>query len=370
MLVNILPLRLRSRAKEHRTLIALVNIIVLFAVVCVAFTVGFKYAEGVSWQEAIWQVWQTATTVGYGNGPATTLWGQIVTMVLGLLGIAILGSLITAIVEYRQEKKAKRRLGFMENPQANGLVIVHYPGDSHFLTLYREFRHKFSELGICIIDSVLDELPSNIAGLPGVHFVRGGLIDHDTYMRAVIPESRWVWVFPENPTVAESDAKTATIVRLVEKIVPPTTKIQHILVEPKNALLFEGLRSQAIWGSIEVLVGVQELEDPHTSELINRLMRNTEGADPDTLEVGLLVGWTWGELVRACVVVSDETSVPMNLFAIISVDGGYHLCPSANHVIRAGDLLSIIKHEGFDWPVFQRELEAYREREKVAVSSR
>ncbi|NKB24374.1 MAG: hypothetical protein GKR87_08375 [Kiritimatiellae bacterium] len=87
------------------------------------FTVGLKFVENIAWNEAVWQVWQTATTIGYGNSPAVTFAGRNITMFLGILAVAILGVVISSSIDLKQLLSDRRRQGMMNNPYKDGYVI-------------------------------------------------------------------------------------------------------------------------------------------------------------------------------------------------------------------------------------------------------
>ena len=80
----------------------LIKISIWSVLLFILFIILFKYAEAVSWEESIWQAWQTFTTVGYGNAPAATTAGRVVTMLISTLGIAFLGALFSAAFDYKQ----------------------------------------------------------------------------------------------------------------------------------------------------------------------------------------------------------------------------------------------------------------------------
>lgn len=58
---------------------------------------------------AIWYCFQLVTTVGFGDIPAVTAIGRIVSIVVGLYGLFILALLTALIVDFYQEKMHIRR---------------------------------------------------------------------------------------------------------------------------------------------------------------------------------------------------------------------------------------------------------------------
>jgi voltage-gated potassium channel len=359
MILLFLPRRLHTKLKQNRTLLWLLELLLYMLAACAAFAIVFKFAENVSWEEAIWQVWQTVTTVGYGNRPAQTPLGRWGTMLLGVLGIALLGTTISAVFTWREEMRMRRRLGLMPNPAANGYVFFHFPGEAKLVSIIAQLRAAEEEVPICLVSNRIEELPSSVAGLRNVHFVKGSMLNKNTYERANLGQSKAVVVFPRESGVDESDAITKVVLDLAGQFVGPQTRLIHFLVNPDNAWMFEGSRSHAILEHLEVLVLVQECQDRGTASLVQRLLLNTEGVNPETVVPRRVVGWTWQELQYHTLQASRNINMPVSLFALIRGETP-DPCPPHDTVIESGDMISIIAHSHLDWDAFEGQLEACR----------
>jgi hypothetical protein len=333
----------------------LITIILWCISLFIAFIVLFKFAESVSWEESIWQAWQTFTTVGYGNAPATTTLGRIVTMILSTLGIAFVGALFAAAFDFKTSISEKRTSGLMNNPHKNGYVIFNFPGTNTVNRLISEWRMVEPNVPICIVDSKLEELPKSIATLSNVHYVSGNTLDKSTYLRANLKENKAVIVFPLESNVPDSDGATKTVVELVELFVGENTRIIHVLVDSNNSWMFKNSRSKAIDSDLEVLAVVQESQDEHSSTIVEELLLNTKGANPQTFYPEKIVGWTWGELQKKTVEVSSEQNLRCNLFAIVK-NSMPDSCPKQETKIEKGDALSFIAYEDFSWEKFEESL--------------
>ncbi len=338
----------------------LIDLLATAVVVSVLFLFAYRYIEGVSWEEAVWQVWQTATTVGFGNRPAQTLLGRMATMFFGLIDIAILGATIGAIFDEREDRRARRRSGLMRNPYKDGYVLFNYPGTSRFEALVAELRHVEREVPVCVVDDTLDELPTAAAGLDNVHFIRGSILDQGTYERARIRENTAVIVFPIEASLPESDGTTRTVVDLVARFVDETTRILHVLVSAENGWMFDDIDSTAIMEHLEVLALVQECQDTHSAPIVQRLLLNTEGANPDTVVPSRTVGWTWREFVLAAMEASGATGVLVNPLALVKSGEHPIVAPSPDDTIGEGDAISVISFPGFDWARFEAAMAASR----------
>jgi len=355
MFFFLLPHNLKKKFKKRRTLLWLLELVFILIFICALFTVIFKYVEKVTWMEAIWQVWQTATTVGYGNKPAETVAGRWVTIFFGMVSIGIMGTAISAIFDYRENMREQRRLGQLDNPYKNGIVIFNFPGIHRFRDFVNELRTVEPDLGICVVDDKIDELPESIAIMPNVHLVRGSILDESTYHRSRIRDNKLIVIFPVDQSSSQSDATTRVVVDLVSKFARKETRIIHLLVDTKNCWLFDGLKSTPVMDSLEILALVQECQDIYSAAIVQRLLLNTEGADPNSVKPNLIVGWTWGELQIHLVEAARNMKTPVNLLALCH-DNIPDSCPNFDIEIKEGDTISIIANKKFKWDKFEEEL--------------
>ena len=355
MLLFILPRKMRQNIARKRPLALLINFGSWLLVAAAAFTVGIKITESIPWGEAVWQVWQTITTVGYGNAPAKTGLGREVTMFFGLLCIAMLGSCITSAMDLKAENQAKRRLGKLKNPHADGYVVFNMPPVDDFVSLVEELRVAEPNVPICIVDGELTELPVEIDILGHIHFVRGSLTDKATYDQAVVSGQKAVIVFPVKPGNPASDLTTKGICELLEGYVGEKTRMMHVLVSDKNSWMFKNTKSQGIGEDMELLAIVQECKDPHTAEAIHILLSNSRGANPATVETSRLAGASWASLRTGFIECGSTIGVTVGLFALIH-DGSVDLCPQPQTRLVPGDQLIIIADNGFQWSPFEKEV--------------
>lgn len=344
----------KTEMYQHPPVKRLLSLGAWLLVILTLFIASFRLFESMGWQEAVWQVWQTATTVGYGNHPAQTLTGQWATMILGLLSIAFLGAGISTMFEVRAYFKDRKRCGLMKNPIKNGYVIFNFPGVDILHTFIREVRFVEEGVGICIVDENLEELPKSIAALDNIHFIRGEILDHSTYERAALTNNKIVVVFPTS-TIPESDGTTKTVVDLVLKFIDNAkTRVVYSLVKPANAWMFD-CRATGAPQTLNVLALVQECQDKYSSIALDALLKNTEGPNPETVIPKFTIGLTWQRFVEGCTYSSSKWRILMTPLAIIRKDKAY-VCPPLDMVIEEGDSISIIAYEGFSWDFFERQI--------------
>jgi hypothetical protein len=166
-----------------------------------------------------------------------------------------------------------------------------------------------------------------------------------------------VVVFPRQSGVDESDAITKVVVDLASQFIGPQTNLIHFLVNPDNAWMFKETRSRPILEHLEIFALVQECQDKGTASLVQRLLLNTAGANPETFVPQRIVGWTWRELQLHAMQVSQDIQTPVSLFALIRGETP-DPCPAYHTVIQQGDLISLITYSHLDWDAFERRLDA------------
>ncbi len=358
MILLFLPSRLRGRLRYNTVIVGLLDVVFWLVVSLVAFTVLFKCFEKVSWEEAIWQTWQTATTVGYGNRPAETTAGRWTTIFCGTIGIAFLGTGISVMFDLKQNIRDKRRYGMSKNSVKNGYVVINFPGSTELSILAKEIRAQEPEAGICVVDNRIEELPQSLlTSIGNLHFVTGSLLDQETYNEASIKDNKAVIVFPHDPASADSDASTKTIVDSVQRFAGESTRILYILVDPNNAWLFEDSKATPILQTMELFALVQECQDPGIAQSIQLLLKNTEGAIPQTVKLTAFDGWTWRKFKRTFNTVTDSEDIRLDILALVQ-KGKSILLPFSDTVLGAGDDLQIVAPERIDWAAFANKLVA------------
>ncbi len=344
--------------KLDKPLLQLFRLLFWCLLLVVLFTILFKYIEQVSWDESFWQAWQTITTVGYGNRPAVTVLGRLITILISTIGIAVLGALFSSYFDYKNLKNLKKRLGYMTNPFKNGYVLVNFPGKAKLDKFIKELRHVEEKAMICIIDNQLDELPGHFQHFDSIHFIKGDPFKKSTLERANLTHNKIVVVFPTDPNNTQSDSATRTMIDLVHRFInPKKTRIIHILVSEENRWLFENLNSAEVPYNLEILSLVQECHDYCSSPIIEKLLSNTAGANPATIKISKkLDNWTWSQLLSKSLKVSFQYNMPCNFLAIAKSNYDVITCPHPDAILKEGNYLSVITYLDFDWEKFEHYL--------------
>lgn len=354
--------KLRRYKGSGKPLLVLFKWWAALMVCSLGMTIAFKACEGAGWSDSLFHGWQTVTTVGYGNHAPSSFWGRFFTIVFGTLSIILFAPTFGAYLTYIDDLKQRKRRGMTENVHPNGVVIFNFPGAMRLQRFIEEQRASDPKTRFCVVDSQLEELPEEFTQ-NGVHFVRGEVIDDETFQRANVDAARAVAVFPRDINLRESDQLTAFTVSRLTEFMGKDTRCIHILVDPKNQHLFSDSPSTPIYNGLSLLAVVQEINDPGTALGIERLLLNTEGEDPHTVvpsERFYAARVTWEKLTICGMHAARAMDQAMNFQAIIR-NGVPNYCPDLDAVIEPGDRLSIVmRHRAeLDWPRTEREILRY-----------
>ncbi len=354
--ISELETKLRVWRNEHIEFMRLTMYIIAIIFMYLFYSIGFKFIENVTWEEAFWQSWQTMTTVGYGNKPAETIYGRIFTILTCTIGIALLGAAFSEIFEIRGYLRERRRLGLTQSKIKDGYVIFNCPPANQLANFINEIREAEKQVGICIVDSTLEKLPGDIGILPDIHFVKGNYYDKETYVKSNLINNKTVIIFPADPGNSNSDGITRAIVDLVANYSNKSVRIIHVLVDKKNAWMFDGSLSTQIPEGIQTLSIVQECQDTYSSLIIDDLYTNIGCTNIQTAKPKLIIGWRWKTLVEASLFVSEKDSEKINLLGIIKKNRAVDTCPLSDTELEENDTLAFIASNTFCWDEFEKEL--------------
>ena len=355
MLLLLLSRRLRDRAGDVPSLGKFLMRLEILILDLIGMGLFYGLSEHAPFNDCVWMVWQTITTVGYGDIPPKSLIGRYGIMITGLIAILLITYVVSALVDYREALSQRRRMGMDTNEDKGSTLLVCCRDEEEIDIFIRELRCVKPGASVCIVDDQMKELPARVAHLvPKVNFVRGSIISPETYARAGIAASAQVVIFPHQPGVDASDATSQTMVSLAERMAPHVPII-HFLVNSANEALFEGLRSIGVSKNLPILAAIQECQDPYSAHIFETLMSNTHGANPTTFYPEQIVGWTWGQFVETALQVSRTLKIPVNPLALIQ-SGKSEPCPDLDCVIEQGNSLSLIVHRGFDYGSFETAL--------------
>jgi voltage-gated potassium channel len=301
-------------------------------------TTGFVYFEQQSRPEltfldGFWYTAVTLTTVGYGDLYPASLGGRMLVAVpLMLVGIGLLGYVLSVAASSLVQSKAKELHGMGAYQLEQHLVVLNFPSLPKIERLLDELvaDPAFGKArAVVLVDEDLPELPSELAQR-GVRFVRGSPTREDTLRRASLDQAAYAIVLSKRPGDPHSDDLNVAVTLALES----TKRKLYTVVECVDYSTEELLRKagcdaivctsrfDAHFLSHEMLhPGVQEVIEQLTSNLRGQQVQLTPYRGKET---------TYGEIVEACKV-SGHTAIGIRRAAGTE----FNLPPS--QTIQSGD---------------------------------
>lgn len=281
---------------------------ILLAAVLVYGTTGFLYFElpgnpDLTWQDALWYCLVTLTTVGYGDFFPKTAGGRfLVGVPLLVLGIGLLGFMLSVVATTLITARNKELKGMGQTRISGHVVIVHFPGLAKVLRLMDELRRDpsvGSDAAFVLIDPLLEELPAELQQRH-VRYVRGDPTRDDTLQRAAIDTATHALVLCREPGAAQSDAVNVAVTLAIEA----RTRRVNTVVECNEPGTQELLRKAGCdrivcLGRFDVLYMSQELLNPGAQDIVADLLSNGEGQQLYLTPIEASSGATVGDLRRA-----------------------------------------------------------------------
>ena len=261
--------------------------LVLAGIFCYA-TYGFYYYEkevnpDLTLLDAAWWATVTMTTVGYGDlAPQTTAGRFIVGYPTLIIGVALIGYILSLLAGLVMEAQHRKRKGMRTMKYEDHIVVLRYPGLSRFLQLHEELYRDSSTRSrkLVLVDENLPELPGELAD-KGVAYVNGDPSEISVMNRAGLQKAAYAIILSGSAQLTEAKnldlqnlAVCLTLCREYQGL-----KVVVECQELKNRDFFvrAGCASVICLSAMSDQFIVQELQDPGVSKVVDELTSNTSG---------------------------------------------------------------------------------------------
>lgn len=330
-------MRLFSRRLMTNPSATLRAAILLLAVLAYG-TSGFLYFElpdnpDLTWGDSLWYTLVTLTTVGYGDFFPKTMGGRfLVGVPLMLIGIGLLGFILSVVASALITAKSKELKGMSSFNFSRHVVLINFPGLAKLLRLLDEIANDPAigrDTEIILIDRDLETLPPELLTRK-LRYVRGDPARDETLQRAAINTASHAIVFSGKD--AATDAINVTIALAIEARAPQVKTVVECIDPGTEELLRKAGCDHVVCSArFEALYVSQELLNPGMQDILGDLLSNDGGQQFYLTPVEAAPGTTFGHLART----AAETG---HIVIGLRRQNANHLNVAADFPLAAGDL--------------------------------
>lgn len=279
-LIGTLMRRIARAQNGHSTKVVLLTV----AVTAYAAS-GFLFFEQVqrpdlTWSDAFWWAFVTMTTVGYGDYFPETVGGRyLIGFPTMLIGISILGYILSAFAQSLLEAYSRELKGMATLQLKNHVLIIHYPSAARVHNVIHELSldAKTADAPVVVVDEHLEELPEELRSR-GVAFVKGDPALEETLKRANLGEARVGLILAPNPLDHHSDHYCLAVALTVEALNPSLHSVVECVSPDRVELMRRaGVDSVVCISHLASALVVQEALDPGALDVVAQMASNQTG---------------------------------------------------------------------------------------------
>lgn len=267
----------RHKAMSLGVILSLMGVSVLGNAACF-YLFDRPHQDGLTLGDALWYSLISITTIGYGDYSAVSLGARLGTVLfVVVLGLGTFSVLLGMVIDWFADLAVREQRGMSTILAKDHILIVNFPSASRVMQLIDELasdpHHQDRE--IVIVSDSLETLPFSRAN---TLFVRGPILEQETYQRARVSDARMAIVLATSYADLNSDAVVASAVAVIDSLKPDV----HIVAEcmnPKHRMLFATVRCDAIVSSLSISGNllVQEVHDPGVAQMVEVITSNVRG---------------------------------------------------------------------------------------------